>query len=73
MPACAVIREIVALTNEIFAKFQKLPLSYFDKNTKGEIISKVVNDIENVSQNQPQDIGDSSEKVIKRHFDKFKK
>lgn len=32
-------------------KLSKLPLSYFDKNTKGEIISKVVNDIDNVSSN----------------------
>lgn len=32
-------------------KLSNLPLSYFDKNTKGEIISKVVNDIENVSAN----------------------
>jgi ATP-binding cassette subfamily B protein len=30
-------------------KLSRVPLSYFDNNTKGEIISKVVNDIDNVS------------------------
>ncbi|WP_407423074.1 PH domain-containing protein [Methanobrevibacter sp.] len=30
-------------------------------------------DVEDASQNQPQDIGEASEKVIRRHFDKFKK
>ncbi|MBR5122907.1 MAG: ABC transporter ATP-binding protein, partial [Anaerotignum sp.] len=36
--------------NEIFEKFQKLPLSYFDKTTHGELMSRVTNDVDNVSQ-----------------------
>ena len=39
------------LRQQVNIKLSNLPLSYFDKNTKGEIISKVVNDIDNVSQN----------------------
>ena len=39
------------LRQQVNVKLSNLPLSYFDKNTKGEIISKVVNDIDNVSQN----------------------
>lgn len=39
------------LRQQVNGKLSNLPLSYFDKNTKGEIISKVVNDIDNVSQN----------------------
>lgn len=39
------------LRHQVNVKLSNLPLSYFDKNTKGEIISKVVNDIDNVSQN----------------------
>lgn len=39
------------LRRDVNTKLSNLPLSYFDKNTKGEIISRVVNDIENVSGN----------------------
>lgn len=39
------------LRRQVNTKLSNLPLSYFDKNTKGEIISKVVNDIDNVSSN----------------------
>ncbi|MBQ7638311.1 MAG: ABC transporter ATP-binding protein, partial [Clostridia bacterium] len=35
-----------AQTNE---KISRLPLSFFDRQTKGQVISKVINDIENVS------------------------
>ncbi len=39
------------LRKDVNAKLSKVPLSYFDKNTKGEIISKIINDIDNVSNN----------------------
>lgn len=41
---------VAALRKEIFDKFQKLPLSYFDKTTHGELMSRVTNDVDNVSQ-----------------------
>lgn len=40
---------VAVLRREIFEKFQKLPLSYFDKTTHGELMSRVTNDVDNVS------------------------
>lgn len=42
---------VFSLRQQVNVKLSNLPLSYFDKNSKGDIISKVVNDIDNVSQN----------------------
>ncbi len=42
-------RIIVRLRENLFNKLQKLPISFFDKNTHGEIMSRLTNDIENVS------------------------
>ena len=41
---------VAELRREIFDKFQRLPLSYFDKTTHGELMSRVTNDVDNVSQ-----------------------
>lgn len=41
---------VARLRKEIFDKFQKLPLRYFDKTTHGELMSRVTNDVDNVSQ-----------------------
>ena len=41
---------VATLRKEIFDKFQRLPLSYFDKTTHGELMSRVTNDVDNVSQ-----------------------
>ena len=41
---------VAELRKEIFDKFQRLPLSYFDKTTHGELMSRVTNDVDNVSQ-----------------------
>lgn len=40
---------ILRLRREIMIKINKLPLSYFDKNETGDIMSKVTNDLEKVS------------------------
>lgn len=40
---------VATLRQEISEKFQKLPLSYFDKTTHGELMSRVTNDVDNVS------------------------
>ncbi|WP_369702761.1 ABC transporter ATP-binding protein [Clostridium moutaii] len=40
---------IIGLRKNLFDKLQKLPISFFDKNTHGEIMSRLTNDIENVS------------------------
>ncbi len=40
---------VATLRREIFEKFQRLPLKYFDKTTHGELMSRVTNDVDNVS------------------------
>ena len=37
------------LRSEVDEKLSKLPLKYYDKNTHGEILSKVTNDIDNIN------------------------
>ena len=40
---------VATLRREIFEKFQRLPLKYFDKTTHGELMSRVTNDVDNIS------------------------
>lgn len=40
---------VCGLRSELNGKLSRLPLSYFDTQTKGQVISKIINDIENVS------------------------
>ncbi len=42
-------RLVCGLRQELNNKLSRLPLSYFDKQTKGQVISKIINDIDNVS------------------------
>ena len=37
------------LRDEVFAKIQKLPIKYFDTHPNGELMSRIVNDIDNIS------------------------
>ncbi len=46
----AVQRSVYALRNQVEAKINRLPLSYFDRQTRGELLSRVTNDIDNVAQ-----------------------
>ena len=50
----AVQRSIYALRKQIEEKINRLPLSYFDKQTRGELLSRVTNDIDNISQSLQQ-------------------
>lgn len=43
-------RTVYLLRDQLFQHFQKLPVSYFDKKQHGELMSRMQNDIENVSQ-----------------------
>ncbi|MBE6797139.1 MAG: ABC transporter ATP-binding protein [Ruminococcaceae bacterium] len=36
------------IRNDLFGKVQKLPISFFDKNTTGEVMSRFTNDIDNI-------------------------
>lgn len=40
---------VLQLRNQLFAKLQELPLAYFDRHPHGEIMSRAVNDLDNVS------------------------
>ncbi len=42
-------RTVKALRTDAFARVQKVPLSYIDTNSHGDIISRVVNDVDAVS------------------------
>ena len=44
------------LRKEISEKINKLPLKYFDKQTHGEVLSRITNDIDTVSQSLNQSI-----------------
>lgn len=45
------------LRKEISEKLSKLPMSYFDSKTHGDILSRITNDVDTVSQNLSQSLG----------------
>ena len=47
-------RTVYRLREEVEAKINKLPLSYFDRVQRGELLSRVTNDIDNISQTLQQ-------------------
>ncbi len=47
-------RTVYRLREEIEAKINRLPLSYFDKKPRGELLSRVTNDVDNISQSLQQ-------------------
>ncbi|MDJ0349457.1 ABC transporter ATP-binding protein [Cryobacterium sp. PH29-G1] len=49
-------RTIYRLREEIEAKINRLPLSYFDKKPRGELLSRVTNDVDNISQSLQQSL-----------------
>lgn len=44
------------LRKEISEKFNRLPISYYDKNSRGDIISRVTNDVDTLSQTLNQSL-----------------
>ncbi|VBB05226.1 abc transporter [Lucifera butyrica] len=42
-------KTVFAMRNDINEKLARLPLSYFDANTHGEILSRVTNDVDNIA------------------------
>ncbi|TCK97723.1 ATP-binding cassette subfamily B protein [Natranaerovirga hydrolytica] len=40
---------VAKIRNDLFQKMQRLPLKYFDQKTHGELMSRLTNDVENVS------------------------
>ncbi|WP_101384995.1 MULTISPECIES: ABC transporter ATP-binding protein [Kitasatospora] len=50
-------RTVNRLRTEVDAKLTRLPLSYFDKQPRGEVLSRVTNDIDNIGQSMQQSMG----------------
>jgi ATP-binding cassette subfamily B protein len=48
---------MVALRAEVEDKLHRLPLSYFDARQRGEVLSRVTNDIDNINQSMQQTMG----------------
>jgi ATP-binding cassette subfamily B protein len=42
-------RTVHDLRSDLFDKLQRLPLRFFDSRTHGEVMSRLANDVENVS------------------------
>ncbi|HEY6480114.1 MAG TPA: ABC transporter ATP-binding protein [Streptosporangiaceae bacterium] len=52
--ATVVQRMVFRLREQVQAKLARLPLSYFDRQPRGEILSRVTNDIDNLAQSLQQ-------------------
>ncbi len=46
----AVQRSVYTMRNQVQAKLDRLPLRYFDRSPRGELLSRVTNDIDNIAQ-----------------------
>ncbi|MFG3049422.1 ABC transporter ATP-binding protein [Kitasatospora sp. NPDC048239] len=53
----AIQRAGYRLRRDVEAKLARLPLSYFDKQPRGEVLSRVTNDIDNIGQSMQQTMG----------------
>lgn len=49
-------RTVYALRRDVEAKFSRLPLRFFDTRTHGEILSRAVNDLDNISSTLQQNL-----------------
>jgi ATP-binding cassette, subfamily B, multidrug efflux pump len=54
LTATMVQRAVFRLRAQVQAKLSRLPLSYFDRQPRGEILSRVTNDIDNLAQSMQQ-------------------
>ncbi|MBO1336874.1 ABC transporter ATP-binding protein [Streptomyces sp. VRA16 Mangrove soil] len=48
---------VAKLRGDMQAKLQRLPLSYYDKQKRGEVLSRATNDIDNIGQTLQQTMG----------------
>ncbi|WP_305782492.1 ABC transporter ATP-binding protein [Symbioplanes lichenis] len=54
LTATAVQRTVYRLRSDVEAKLSRLPLSYFDKQARGEVLSRATNDTDNIAQTLQQ-------------------
>jgi ATP-binding cassette, subfamily B, multidrug efflux pump len=60
----AISQTVFRLREQVEAKLSRLPLSYFDKQTRGEVLSRVTNDIDNIGQTLQQTMGQIVNSVL---------
>ncbi|MGW0074957.1 ABC transporter ATP-binding protein [Streptomyces cellulosae] len=53
----AVNRTMFRMREDVQTKLSRLPLSYFDKRQRGEVLSRATNDIDNIGQTLQQSMG----------------
>lgn len=53
----AINRTVYHMREELQAKLSRLPLSYFDRRQRGEVLSRATNDIDNIGQTLQQTMG----------------
>ncbi len=57
-------RVVFRLRGQVQAKLSRLPLSYFDRQPRGEILSRVTNDIDNLAQSMQQTLSQMVTSVL---------
>nr|WP_051967751.1 ABC transporter ATP-binding protein [Kitasatospora mediocidica] len=57
LAAGAINRTVNRLRTDVDTKLSRLPLSYFDRQSRGEVLSRVTNDIDNIGQSMQQTMG----------------
>ncbi|MFG2357675.1 ABC transporter ATP-binding protein [Streptomyces sp. NPDC048521] len=60
----AVNRTMYRLRESVQTKLSRLPLSYFDKRQRGEVLSRATNDIDNIGQTLQQSMGQLINSVL---------
>lgn len=55
MPSVAQ-RTVYAMRREVEAKFDRLPLKFFDSRTRGEVMSRAVNDLDSINSTLQQNL-----------------
>ena len=58
------VRTMWRLREEVEAKINRLPLAYFDRVQRGELISRVTNDIDNITQTMQQSLSGALTSVL---------
>ncbi|MBW5423433.1 ATP-binding cassette domain-containing protein [Streptomyces sp. BG9H] len=53
----AINRTVFRMRGDVQEKLSRLPLSYFDKRQRGEVLSRATNDIDNINQTLQQTMG----------------
>lgn len=60
----AVNRTVYRMREDLQAKLSRLPLSYFDKRQRGEVLSRATNDIDNIGQTLQQSMGQLANSLL---------